>query len=156
MWLERSRKSKKIVKGGCTPPHKSFYHWSFFRPNPLSLPLKATGNLESFLYVWLSLKYFFRWTAAFYETWRSRRENFSIESWKNFGQNLVFLVHSFLLLDLSCAKTCLNGGHYWVLMKLGDFIGKNAKTKKLWRNRANFFYIAQNIDFLKITPVRIS
>ena len=55
--------------------------------------------------------------------------------WKKFGQNLVL----FLFFDLSCAKTCLNGRHYWVLMKLGDFIENNAKISRIMTKSCKFF-----------------
>ena len=57
-----------------------------------------------------------------------------------------------MFFDFRCSKTFFDSGDEWVVMKLGDFIGTNAK---IWQNRSNFGYLLQKRDFLKITQVPI-
>ena len=40
-------------------------------------------------------------------------------------------------------------------MKLGNFIGRNAKMWKILTNLSSFGYLLQKRDFLKITQVKI-
>ena len=79
-------------------------------------------------------------TAAFYGTKISRRvkklltfEGQPLDSFPIviYRENLVFLVHIFLYLDVRCWKTCLNGEDQLVSMKLDDFVRKNTKIREI-------------------------
>ena len=119
--------------------------------------IKMLGKSKSFLHVWLVWNYLILLNSCFLRNediapvknlWACRpSHNFSIKTYRR---------HIFLFFDLRILKTCLNSGDLWILMKLGDSIGKNEKIWEILTKSVKFcrFFTKLKRDFPKTMPVR--